>query len=129
MSEAAVARTVRLGGAALQRSVFDSLPGEGRWGTALLLDGNIGIGGDPGALLSRAAELTASGGLLIAETSPLDMDERVEVRVDDGQGAAGSLFPWARVGTRALLRYARPLGWLPIAQWSEGGRSFVSLRR
>lgn len=129
VSEAAVARTVRLGGAALQRSVFDSLPGEGRWGTALLLDGNIGIGGDPGALLSRAAELTASGGLLIAETAPLDMDERVEVRVDDGQGAAGSLFPWARVGTRALLRYARPLGWLPVAQWSEGGRSFASLRR
>ncbi|MFD0607519.1 class I SAM-dependent methyltransferase [Streptomyces aureus] len=129
VSEAAVARTVRVGGAALQRSVFDSLPGEGRWGTALLLDGNIGIGGDPGALLSRVAELTASGGLLIAETAQLDMDERVEVRVDDGQGAAGSLFPWARVGTRALLRYARPLGWLPVTQWSEGGRSFVSLRR
>ena len=43
---------LRLGGPALRRSVFDPLPGEGRWGTALLLDGNIGIGGDPRALLA-----------------------------------------------------------------------------
>ena len=34
----------------LLRSVFDRLPGMGRWGTALLMDGNIGIGGDPSAL-------------------------------------------------------------------------------
>ncbi|RVU22340.1 class I SAM-dependent methyltransferase [Streptomyces antnestii] len=129
VSEAAVARTVSLGGAALRLSVFDPLPDEGGWGTALLLDGNIGIGGDPGALLTRVAELVRPGGLLTAETAPLDVDERVEVRVDDGRGASGSLFPWARVGTRALLRVARPLGWRPVAQWSVGGRSFVSLRR
>ena len=35
------------------RDVFDPLPGEGRWETALLADGNIGIGGDPVALLRR----------------------------------------------------------------------------
>src|ERR1700676_4536689 len=38
---AAVALTRRRGAPALQRSVFDRLPGEGRWGTVLLLDGNI----------------------------------------------------------------------------------------
>ena len=32
---------------ALRRDVFAPLPGEGRWGTALLADGNVGIGGDP----------------------------------------------------------------------------------
>ncbi|NEC18225.1 class I SAM-dependent methyltransferase, partial [Streptomyces parvus] len=37
VSETAVARTRGLGGAALLRSVFDPLPGEGRWGTLLLL--------------------------------------------------------------------------------------------
>ena len=36
VSEAAVARTIGLGGQALRRSVFEALPGEGRWGTALL---------------------------------------------------------------------------------------------
>ncbi|MEV1047160.1 methyltransferase domain-containing protein [Streptomyces sp. NPDC049916] len=131
VSAAAVARTRRTGGAALRRSVFDPVPGEGRWGTLLLVDGNIGIGGDPAALLERAADLLAAGGLLIAETSPLDIDERVQVRLDDGRGAdpADRPFPWARIGTPALLRYAEGCGWRPEGQWSEDGRAFVALRR
>ncbi|MFE9461811.1 class I SAM-dependent methyltransferase [Streptomyces californicus] len=141
VSEAAVARTRRLGGAALVRSVFDPLPGEGRWGTLLLLDGNIGIGGDPAALLERAAALLGSGGLLIAESAPVDVDERVRVRLDDGRGVlsgepgsspvcdAGESFPWARIGTPALLRYARASGWRTADQWGAEERTFVSLRR
>lgn len=129
VSQAAVDHTLRLGGTALLRSVFDALPGEGRWGTALLIDGNVGIGGDPTALLRRVAQLLAPDGLLIAETVQLDVDERVEVHVDDGGGAPGELFPWARLGTLALLRHARPLGWHPADQWSTDGRSFLALRR
>ncbi|WP_215452915.1 bifunctional 2-polyprenyl-6-hydroxyphenol methylase/3-demethylubiquinol 3-O-methyltransferase UbiG [Streptomyces sp. ATCC 21386] len=131
ISRAAVAHTRRLGGQALTRSVFDPLPGEGRWDTTLLLDGNIGIGGDPSALLHRTAELLRPGGLLIAETVPMDVDERAEVRLVNGVETGGegeSAFPWARLGTPALLRYARPHGWRPCAQWSAGGRSFVALR-
>ncbi|WP_329359244.1 class I SAM-dependent methyltransferase [Streptomyces anulatus] len=140
VSEAAVARTRGLGGAALLRSVFDPLPGEGRWGTLLLLDGNIGIGGDPAALLDRAADLLGADGLLIAETAPVDVDERVRVRLDDGRdGTAGRTapasacdaepFPWARIGTPALLRHARAGGWRTAGQWGAEGRTFVSLRR
>ncbi|MER5849389.1 methyltransferase domain-containing protein [Streptomyces sp. NPDC002012] len=140
ISETAVAHTLRLGGAALHRSVFDPLPGEGRWGTALLLDGNIGIGGNPPLLLRRTANLLAPGGLLIAETTPQDIDERLQVRLDDGRGtaaadtgafgpAAASLFPWARLGTPALLRYAQACRWQPADQWEADGRPFVSLRR
>ncbi|QFZ78652.1 methyltransferase domain-containing protein [Streptomyces fagopyri] len=128
ISEAAVEHTVRLGGQALHRSVFDPVPGEGRWGTALLIDGNLGIGGDPAALLDRVDQLLSPGGLLIVETVPVDVDERVRVRVADGRGAAGSPFLWARLGTPALLRHARPAGWHPDGQWSTGGRSFVALR-
>ncbi|RII13155.1 Methyltransferase domain protein [Streptomyces sp. YIM 130001] len=139
VSEAAVARTVRLGGQAVQRSVFAPLPGEGRWGTVLLLDGNLGIGGDPRALLRRASELLAPGGLLIAETVPDDVDERAEVRLvralvaphpdPDGAGRAdGTTFPWARLGTPALLRHAGSLGWRTAGQWTTGGRSFAALR-
>ncbi|MFI9168100.1 class I SAM-dependent methyltransferase [Streptomyces lincolnensis] len=129
VSEAAVARTVALGGQALRRSVFESVPGGGRWGTALLVDGNIGIGGDPHALLTRMAELLAPGGLLIAETvGDPDLDERVRVHVTDARGAAGTPFPWARLGTPALLRHADRAGWRAVDQWAAGGRCFVALR-
>ncbi|WP_373453317.1 class I SAM-dependent methyltransferase [Streptomyces sp. XY006] len=126
VSEAAVEHTVRLGGHALRRSVFEPLPGEGRWDTVLLMDGNVGIGGDPHALLRRIARLLRPGGLLIAETAPVDVDERVRVRITDARAAAGSPFPWARLGTRALLRYAR--GWERAGQWTAGGRRFAALR-
>lgn len=128
VSEAAVEHSVRLGGQALRRSVFESVPGEGRWGTALLIDGNLGIGGDPRTLLDRMDQLLAPGGLLIVETVAADVDERVRVRIADGRGAAGTPFPWARLGTPALLRQARRAGWRPDDQWSADGRSFVALR-
>lgn len=134
VSDAAVARTLRLGGSALHRSVFEPLPGEGRWGTVLLVDGNIGIGGDPRRLLHRTAAVLAPGGLLIAETAPQDIDERVRVQLDDGRAtgarpAPAAPFPWARLGSAALLRHALPLGWHPVDQWEADGRPFVSLRR
>ncbi|MET7361936.1 methyltransferase domain-containing protein [Streptomyces sp. NPDC005562] len=149
VSEAAVAHTVGLGGQALHRSVFAPLPGEGRWGTALLMDGNLGIGGDPSALLERVAQLLAPDGLLLAETAPVDIDERVDVHLVPADGGThggthgdqgghtlrgttatpGSTFPWARLGTPALLRLARQEGWRVDGQWSSGGRPFVALRR
>ncbi|MFF8968962.1 class I SAM-dependent methyltransferase [Streptomyces sp. NPDC014995] len=130
VSEAAVAHTVRLGGQALRRSVFDPLPGTGRWGTVLLMDGNVGIGGEPRALLDRAAALLAPGGLLVAETAPVDVDERAQVQLVDATGtrAAGRPFPWARLGTPALLGHAARAGWRAADQWTAGGRRFVALR-
>ncbi|WP_409467588.1 class I SAM-dependent methyltransferase [Streptomyces sp. HC307] len=128
VSEAAVAHTARLGGRALRRSVFQPLPSERRWGTALLMDGNVGIGGDPPALLDRVSRLLAPGGLVIAETVPADVDERVQVHVTDGRGTVGVPFPWARLGTPALLRYARALRLDVEGQWAAGGRCFVALR-
>ncbi|NJQ06686.1 methyltransferase domain-containing protein [Streptomyces lonarensis] len=130
ISAAAVAHTASLGARALRRSVFDPLPREGRWRTALVADGNIGIGGDPGALLERLGRVLAPGGLLIAETAPVDVDERATVRLvrdPDGRGGSGSAFPWARLGTPALLRYARA-GWSTADQWTVGGRCFAALR-
>ncbi|MFF4058789.1 class I SAM-dependent methyltransferase [Streptomyces sp. NPDC001668] len=129
VSEAAVARTVALGGQALRRSVFESLPGEGRWGTALLVDGNVGIGGDPQALLDRITQLLSPGGLLIAETvTDPDVDERVQVRVTDARGAVGSPFPWARLGTPARGPGSAPppcCGTRP----APAGRPWISGRR
>ncbi|MFJ1911236.1 class I SAM-dependent methyltransferase [Streptomyces sp. NPDC088147] len=133
ISPAAVAHAVRAGGSALVRSVFDPLPREGGWHTALLMDGNIGIGGDPLALLSRLAGVVGRAGSLIVETAAAGMDaeldERVRVRVDNGNGAPGEAFSWARVGSRALIRHARATGWVPAEQWTAAGRRFVTLQR
>lgn len=127
VSPEAVARTGRLGASALCRSVFDPLPGEGRWDTALLIDGNTGIGGDPAALLHRLRQVVSPSGRLIAECAPVDVDERCEVRVDDGRGGTGAPFPWARAGARALAAHARRTGWRVCEQWASQGRTFLSL--
>ncbi|MET8625136.1 class I SAM-dependent methyltransferase [Kitasatospora sp. NPDC004669] len=126
---AAVARTVGLGGPALRRSVFDRLPAEGRWGAALLADGNLGIGGDPDALLRRGAELIAPDGLLLVEVEPEEVDERVVVRVEGPDGRLGPAFPWARLGTAATLRRACLAGLVEAERWASHGRRFLALRK
>ncbi|MFD4370160.1 class I SAM-dependent methyltransferase [Streptomyces sp. NPDC058486] len=125
----AVARAVRHGAAALCRSVFAPLPGEGSWDTALLIDGNIGIGGDPAALLSRLRQVVSRSGRVIAECVPVDVDERCDVRVDDGRGGRGAPFPWARVGVRALSAHAAATGWTVSERWDLWGRHFTTLTR
>ncbi|MBT2481391.1 methyltransferase domain-containing protein [Streptomyces sp. ISL-94] len=125
----AVSATVSRGGAALRRSVFDPLPDEGGWGTVLLIDGNIGIGGDPRRLLLRIRDLVHGQGLLLVETAPGDVDERRRVRIHAGHRPVGAAFPWAAVGTAALDRHARASGWTATECWSSAmGRHFVALR-
>src|ERR1700722_4104819 len=58
------------GALVMLRDVFGRVPGTGRWTTVLLADGNIGIGGDPAALLSRVAELLSPRGRAIVELEP-----------------------------------------------------------
>ncbi|SEN97120.1 Methyltransferase domain-containing protein [Actinacidiphila rubida] len=127
VSPAAVARTKGIGGAVLRRSVFERLPAEGRWGTALLADGNIGIGGDPVALLRRVRSLLAPGGRLLAEAAPYEVDERLTVRVEDARGRHGRDFPWARLGPAALRAAARHAGWTITEEWSAADRPFAAL--
>jgi SAM-dependent methyltransferase len=124
---AAVERTKDAGGAVLCRSVFDRLPGEGRWATALLADGNIGIGGDPRALLRRVRKLLAPGGLLLAEAAPCEVEEKLTVRVEDGYGHQGGDFPWACLGPAALRAAAMATGWTVTEEWSAYGRRFAAL--
>ncbi|RKE23007.1 class I SAM-dependent methyltransferase [Streptomyces sp. TLI_171] len=125
---ASVDRTAGLGGLALRRSVFDRLPAEGRWGAVLLADGNLGIGGDPAALLGRAAALLAPGGLALVEVAAEPVDEVVTVRVEDPDGA-GPPFRWARCGADATARHARAAGLAEADRWTSHGRVFLSLRR
>ncbi|MGI5347574.1 methyltransferase domain-containing protein [Streptomyces sp. CA-250714] len=129
INAAAVSRTVLRGGHALRRSVFDPLPPPGTWDTALLVDGNVGIGGDPALLLRRVAHLVRRGGLLLVEVAGEDVDERLHVWMENGRGTTGTPFAWARLGASALHRVARTTGWTPEDTWSKDTREFTALRR
>lgn len=91
----AVALARERGAPVLQRAVWERLPGEGRWGTVLLFDGNVGIGGDPVVLLRRcAALLGAQGRVLVELDAPGTVSRHVEVRIERGE-AYTPWFPWA----------------------------------
>ncbi|NUP50516.1 MAG: SAM-dependent methyltransferase, partial [Catenulispora sp.] len=112
------------GAAVLRRSVFGRLPGAGRWPHALLMDGNIGIGGDPAALLRRAGELIRPGtGELVVETEAEDVHEDHIVTFD----GSAEPFGWTRIGTEALTALATALGFGVTECWTTGGRRFVAL--
>lgn len=109
-SAGAVAIARRRGCPVLQRSVFDRLPGEGRWSTVLLFDGNVGIGGDPVRLLTRCRTLMGRKGRIVAEVDPpgtgwLSCNARLE-----RGGEHSPWFPWSVVGVDALPDLAAAAG-------------------
>jgi SAM-dependent methyltransferase len=128
LSAAALAVAVKRGAPALRRDVFGRLPGEGRWRTVLLADGNVGIGGDPGRLLGRIARLVGDRGAVFVEVLPADVDRRGLARLVDAEGRISPPFPWAEVGAPALLALAGA-EWTQALSWHDGGRAFVVLRR
>ena len=129
VSPTAVAMAREAGLPVAAGSVFDPLAGEGEWNLALLLDGNIGIGGDPTALLVRCAQILTPTGSVVVETAPdATLDDSYEAHVVDDQGHASAAFPWAEVCREALHRHARRAD-LRVAQtWSVDGRTFCRLR-
>jgi SAM-dependent methyltransferase len=129
ISRAAIAMVRHAGAAALHRSVFDPLPGQGRWATVLLADGNIGIGGMPARLLERCAELAVPCGKIIIEAEPGDADERMAARLEHADGRRGPVFPWARMGAAALLRAAAEAGLQVTEQWRHDDRVFLCATR
>jgi len=129
ISRACVDRVRQAGASALIRSVFDPLPGQGRWSTVLLADGNIGIGGLPARLLRRCAELLAPGGQILIEAEPGDIDERLTAWLEHPDGRRGPVFPWARLGADAVLRAAAAAGLQVVHQWQDGDRAFVCAAR
>jgi SAM-dependent methyltransferase len=117
------------GGEAIPGSIFTDVPRCGRWRTALLLDGNIGIGGDPASLLRRTCELLARGGTAIVELDPPGAPtERTRVRLE-APGLVSEWFAWARVGADGIDPLARAAGLLSGPAQHAGGRWFARLRR
>ncbi len=112
----------------LHRSVFEALPDEKTWQTVLLVDGNIGIGGDASALLTRCRELISPDGEVVVELHPDDDRDRTYTgRLFDTEGRSSASFPWAEIGLNGLLAKAAPIGLVARQSWSSGGRSFCRL--
>lgn len=116
-------------GPVLDRSVFDPLPGEGRWREVLLFDGNIGIGGNPGVLLRRIAELLAPDGRALVEVDKPGDGLRTEAVTLEWGDRRSAWFPWSWVGADAIGGLAAGAG-LPVAHRLRlGDRWFVWLSR
>lgn len=129
LSPVAVSLARGRGARAIVGSVFDELPGAGRWRTALLIDGNIGIGGSPVRLLDRIGALLGEDGVLVAELDPPDVTSGpAGARLECGDSVS-SWFPWARVAAGDIGAVAEPAGFTVREEWARGGRWFAELAR
>ena len=117
------------GACVLGRSIFDRLPAEGRWGSAVLADGNVGIGGEPIGLLARVGRLVRPGGTIAVEVAQgVDGVRRGRARVERGD-EVGGWFPWAVVGVDALPALALASGLVHRGTRHVDGRPFGLLAR
>ncbi len=113
----------------LHASAFDAVLDDTRWSTVLLADGNIGIGGDPVALLRRCRELlTDSGHVLVELDPPTAATRTVSVRIESSSGRTSSWFPWAHVSARDVAEVTGPAGLSATEVWHADGRWFARLQ-
>jgi SAM-dependent methyltransferase len=108
----AVRQTRSRGACALRRDVFGPLPAEGRWQTALLADGNIGIGGDPAALLRRLRRALAPDGRVVCDLAEPGTGQRVVRAHLECRGRRSRSFAWALVDADALSTLAAATGFV-----------------
>lgn len=129
-SIAAAVRLAASRGTAIHGSIFDPVPHEGAWGSALLLDGNIGIGGNVRMLLDRVGSLLAPNGQVLAE---VEAEESLDVAylavLEDSAGRVSAAFPWARAGAKAVATHAARAGLATVANRTSQGRVFLTLER
>jgi SAM-dependent methyltransferase len=127
LSPVAVDLATGRGARAIVASVFDELPGAGTWRSALLLDGNIGIGGVPSRLLARIRTLLAKHGRLLVELDPPDAPTGSSLVRMETADALSTWFRWARVSVSEVDQLARAGGFATERCWCRGGRWFASL--
>jgi SAM-dependent methyltransferase len=126
ISAVAVDLTRRRGAPALCADVFGRIPAEGRWRHVLLADGNVGIGGDPAALLRRVAGLLSPAGTALVELDRPGTGLRTETA---RLAAHTGWFPWARLGVDAIHEPAGDAGLSVRSTTTVGARWFAELAR
>ena len=128
VSPTAVAIAREAGLPVMHGSIFDAVPREGAWQTVLLVDGNIGIGGDVRALLQRCMQLVGQGGDIVVELhDDRDMDEVYTAHVVGTDGGQSESFPWAQIGINPMVDLAYDLGLRFRQVWESSGRTFCRL--
>lgn len=128
-SPTAVALTRRRGALAVRADALGPLPG-GSHGSdgVVLLDGNIGIGGDPLRLLCRVRDLFAPQGSVLVELDGSRRSERCRAVLDDG-ARTSRRFPWARLSRGPELDAALHAADLrQTDSWTAAGVAFGILR-
>lgn len=98
------------GVAALRHDVFAALPHDGRWTTALLADGNIGIGGDPVRLLRRVARLLEPGGRVVVDLAAPGTETVSAWALLRCGDDTSRPFRWSTVGVEAIEELALDAG-------------------
>lgn len=125
----AIRQTRERGGIALRRDVFSRLPGEGRWDTALLADGNIGIGGDPVRLLRRVHEVISADGRVVVDLSRPGGPVRVHRIRLEVAGRTSRSFPWAIVPADQIELLAEHAALRVLEVLEHDSRWFASLEK
>ncbi len=126
-SATAIRLAGRGGAPVLLGDVFDPLPAMGLWQTVLLVDGNVGLGGDPRRILGRAAELLARGGRCVAEFDAEHIGIRSRwVRLESAC-EVGPWFRWASVGVDSAAALAAQVGLTLTGVRLVGGRVIACL--
>ena len=128
LSPVAVELAVGGGARAIVGDIFDELPGGATWASALLLDGNVGIGGSPVRLLARIGALLGDGGKLLIELDPPGTPTGATRARLEYEGAVSAWFPWARVAASAIAPIARAGGFGVNEVWPISGRWFARLQ-
>ena len=106
----AVGQTLRRGVSAVRVDVFDDLPGEGTWHTALLADGNVGIGGDPVTLMRRVRQLLGPRGRAVVEVAGPGVPAVSAWATLESGDLRSRPFRWAVLGVDDLPLVARRAG-------------------
>jgi SAM-dependent methyltransferase len=127
VSATAVRLARRRGGDALLRDVFRPVPAEGSWDSVVLADGNVGIGGDPVALLDRCRAVVHGAGRVVVEVEPPGRPSwsgSLRLRTGDRHSAP---FHWAYVGVDDIATVADAAALRTLDIFAEAGRWFATL--
>ena len=115
------------GATVVEGSIFGPVPGGRMWATALLLDGNIGIGGDPVALLARVTSVIRPGGRILVELgAPGTGGGCGRARVEHN-AVTGPWFGWTVVDAASIDGAASQAGVNLTSAWFAGGRWFAQV--
>ncbi len=127
LSSVAVEMACSGGARAMVADIFGDVPGAGSWRTALLLDGNIGIGGDPVRLLRRLRTLLYSDGVVLVELDPPGSVRPAARARLELAGESSDWFAWARVAVNQAAAVAADAGMRMDWKWTCAGRWFARL--